>query len=143
MTREQLILAAMATADRPNHMPVQLQKLFFLIDRRMPKAVDGPHFDFQPYHYGPFDRAVFDVLEKLAAKGLVEVERQSDRRWKKYRLTEQGQERGAKILKTLQEPTRTYLERLSRYVRSMSFPELVSAIYDAYPEMKVNSVFAG
>jgi hypothetical protein len=32
---------------------------------------------------------------------------------------------------------------VSDWVRAQSFNSLVKAIYDAYPEMKVNSIFRG
>ena len=34
-----------------------------------------------------------------------------------------------------------YIKRASEFVRSLSFSDLVSAVYKAYPEMKANSVF--
>ncbi len=143
MKPNDLVLAAIAAGDGAIYTPVQIQKLLFLIDKRIPKAVGGPHFNFEPYHYGPFDRAVFDVLDQLEAKGLVEIERQSDRRWKTYRLTQAGKRQGGAMLNSLKQSIQDYIARLSSYVRSMSFAQLVSAIYYAYPDMKANSVFAG
>ena len=35
------------------------------------------------------------------------------------------------------------IEQVSKFVRSLSFEQLVSAIYKAYPRMKANSVFRG
>ena len=58
MTRKEVVLAALAPAKHAPHSPVQVQKLIFLIDRNIPREVGGPHFDFQPYNYGPFDKAV-------------------------------------------------------------------------------------
>jgi hypothetical protein len=34
-----------------------------------------------------------------------------------------------------------YIRQASEFVRSLSFTQLVSAIYKAYPEMRENSVF--
>jgi hypothetical protein len=47
----------------------KVQKLLFLIDREIPRLVGGPHFNFQSYDFGPFDRDVYDTLEALAAQG--------------------------------------------------------------------------
>ena len=139
MERSELVLGALAAGDCADHTPVQVQKLLFLVDKRLAPALGGPHFDFQPYFYGPFDRQVYLELEKLAQQGLVEISWTGTR--KAYKLTRQGQERGEEVLATLPEKVRRFLRELSAILRGMSFGELVSAIYRAYPEMKGNSVF--
>jgi hypothetical protein len=63
MDRSSLVLAALAAAGgNAAFTPVQVQKLLFLIDREAGRLVGGPHFDFLPYDYGPFDRAVMIPL---------------------------------------------------------------------------------
>lgn len=66
MDREDLVLACLAPAKGALHSPVQVQKMFFLIDRNISEDIEGPLFDFHPYDYGPFDKAVYETLEKLA-----------------------------------------------------------------------------
>jgi hypothetical protein len=139
MTRKDIVLAALAPARGSPHTPVQVQKLLFLVDRNISKLVGGPYFNFQPYNYGPFDKAVYEVLEGLAGEGLVEL--CPDWKWNNYRLTEAGQKLGEKFLGSLKEDAREYIQRASDFVRSVSFTELISAIYKAYPEMRRNSVF--
>ncbi len=141
MDRKEIVLAALAPASGAQHSPVQVQKLLFLIDKNIPKLVDGPHFNFQPYHYGPFDSAVYDVLEELCMEGHVDIT--CDWTLRLYRLTVPGQALGDKALHGLSDKARTYMERLSEFVRSLSFTALLSAIYKAYPEMRANSVFQG
>ena len=51
------------------YSPAHVQKLFFLIDRELAPHVDGPHFRFEPFHYGPFDREVYRVLDALSSMG--------------------------------------------------------------------------
>ena len=140
-TREELILAALAPARGKALTPVQVQKLFFLIDKNIAKLVGGPHFDFQPYNYGPFDKAVYDELERQRTAGNVEFIPQ--RTWNEFRLTEDGQTRGDAIFTKLDAKARDYIVRAVEFVMSLSFTELVSAIYKAYPDMQVNSVFKG
>ena len=142
MDRESLVLAALAPANGASHTPVQLQKLLFLIDRSVNDKVGGPHFDFEPYDYGPFDKDVYSTIEQLALKGLVKTE-DSGRGWKKFALTSEGQNLAESQLETLDANTRDYFGKLSRFVLSLSFTQLVSAIYKSFPEMKVNSVFKG
>src|SRR6266550_1348637 len=140
-TREEFILAALAPARGKALTPVQVQKLFFLIDKNIAKLVCGPHFDFQPYNYGPFDKAVYDALERQRTAGNVEFIPQ--RTWNEFRLTEDGQTRGDAIFTKLDAKARDYIVRAVEFVMSLSFTELVSAIYKAYPDMQVNSVFKG
>jgi hypothetical protein len=139
MKREEMILVGLAPANGSIHSPVQVQKLFFLIDQNIAKTVGGPHFNFQPYNYGPFDKRVYETLEVMASEGLIEIV--PIYTWKSYKLTETGQVLGEKLLNGLSEPIRNYVGELSRFVRSLTFSQLVSAIYKAYPDMRANSVF--
>jgi hypothetical protein len=143
MTRKEIILASMATCGGHTFTPVQLQKLLFLIDRQVAAEVSGPHFNFKPYDYGPFDKAVYDELDSLERDGLVEVIREPHLKLRKFRLRPQGEKLGSESLEKLDAKTRDYIQKISEFVRTASFPQLVSAIYRAYPEMRVNSVFVG
>lgn len=139
MQRSQLVLAALSVANGALHTPVQVQKLFFLIDREISELVDGPHFNFQAYNYGPFDQEVYRELENLQLFELAETVPQGS--WSGYRLTIQGQEQGELYFKDVEQDAADYIRRASEFVRNHSFTELVSAIYKAYPEMRQNSVF--
>ena len=50
----------------------QVQKLFFLLDMNIAKQTAGPHFTFEPYDYGPFDKQVYLELKKMRDDRLVE-----------------------------------------------------------------------
>ena len=129
----------MAPSNGKPYSPVQMQKLLFLLDREAGLS-DGPFFDFQPYSYGPFDKAVYEVLEDLAASSLVTINHDGVTRI--YSLTPAGQSAANGILKKIQSlPVRRYFRSVSKFVHEHSFTQLISAIYKAYPEMKVNSVF--
>jgi uncharacterized protein YwgA len=143
LNREDITLAALAAANGAMHTPVQVQKLMFLIDRQIPKAVGGPHFNFEPYDYGPFDHAVYRVLEQLDAKGFVETVTGPGLRFRRYRVTDKGQARGVQLLTDLSPKARDYIHRASQFVRKLPFEALVAAIYKAYPEMNANSIFRG
>lgn len=139
MDRQDLILAALAAGGQgATFEPVQVQKLFFLIDREIPAAVDGPHFDFRPYDYGPFDSAVYTELERLAKDELVMI---TMGYYRSYALTDSGYQRGAEELNALPEKARAFIEHAAKWVRALSFNQLVSAIYKKYPDMKAASVF--
>jgi hypothetical protein len=143
MTRKEMVLASMATCGGHTYTPVQLQKLLFLLDMRAANELSGPHFNFRPYHYGPFDKAVYDELDALEQEGLVEVIREPHLKLRKYRLRPEGQRVGSESLARLEGKTKDFVQKLSDFVRAASFPQLVSAVYQAYPDMRINSVFVG
>lgn len=137
--RKALVLAGLAAGGECTYTPVQVQKLFFLIDRNAAHLLGGPCFNFEPYNYGPFDADVYRTLEGLQADGLVEIAK--DGTMNTYRPTEQGKQEGEKALGLYDPKLSEYIKHISEFVRSLSFNQLVSAIYKAYPDMKQNSVF--
>lgn len=139
MNRKEIILAGLSTGNCDLYTPVQVQKLFFLLDRNIAQKTGGPHFNFEAYNYGPFDKAVYTTLEELAKDGDVEIVSQN--RWLSYKLSTAGQSKGQDLLSHLPPEIHTYIKEVSEFVRRLSFAELVTAIYSAYPEMRVNSVF--
>jgi hypothetical protein len=139
MDRPELILTAMVPGGAHRYTPVQIQKLLFLIDRQIPQHVGGPHFHFEAYHYGPFDRTIYWELERLAAQGFVSIDQACAPRT--FTLTPEGLSRGTILLNGLQEPIKDFIIRTCAFVVSQSFSSLVSAIYKAFPEMRENSVF--
>ena len=141
MTRKELVLAALSAANGSAHSPVQVQKLLFLVQDNLGKWVGENHFTFGPYNYGWFDRAVYDELDDLAVSGDVEIRPESN--WRNYRLTTQGQEKGDAAREELPEAAQRYMAAASEFVRSLTFAQLVSAMYEAYPESRANSVFQG
>lgn len=140
MNRLETVLAAMAAAgENATFSPVQVQKLFFLIDREAAAAVGGPHFNFTPYDYGPFDSTVYSAIGALEAQGSARTVPMS--RYRSYSLTAQGYQQGVALLNALPESTKEFMQSAANWVRSLSFSQLVSAIYQHFPEMKANSVF--
>jgi hypothetical protein len=140
MEKSEFVLAVLSTSSGKSFSPVQVQKLFFLIDMRIPKSVKGPYFNFVPYDYGPFDPEVYRVLEELERTGDVKINKEFGN-YRNYSLSLQGQKKGEDAIKYFEKNIQEYIKTLSEFVRDLSFIELVFAIYKAYPEMKVNSVF--
>ena len=138
MKRREIVLSAMAPANGESHSPVQVQKLLFLLDREAAELVGGPYFKFVPYNYGPFDKTVYEELEQLDAEGMVKI---SQIGWtRSYALTPTGQQQGDGFLGNLPEQAQEYIRGASEFVKSLSFMQLVSAIYRTYPDMRENSV---
>src|SRR3989344_2651663 len=139
MARSDMVLAALAAAgEGRSFSPVQVQKLFFLLGREASRLVAGPHFNFQPYDYGPFDRDVYVELDALRFGGLVDTAGSSN--YRRYALTPAGFEAGCQVLATWSEDARVYAAQVVQWVQKLSFQQLVSSIYTKYPDMKVNSV---
>ena len=105
------------------------------------KQTAGPHFKFEPYDYGPFDKQVYLELNKLRDDGLVEIFEANRYGTRIYRLTNEGRLIGEEARCKLPEAVHKYICQVVKLIRSLSFAELVSTIYKACPEMKVNSVF--
>jgi hypothetical protein len=142
--RQELILAALASRPGHNFAPVQVQKLFFLLDENIAAAMGGKQFAFEPYDYGPFDKAVYQELDALAHGGYVQVAHYgASAGSRRYALTVDGQEIGRAVLARLDRDTQAFVARLTEWVCTMSFAQLVGSIYRAYPHMRVNSIFQG
>jgi hypothetical protein len=142
MEKSELVLAGLAAGGQGAiYPPAQVQKLFFLLDKEVPTYVEGPHFAFVPYDYGPFDSSVYDALDRAALSGLVDINRTG--RVRTYSLTAEGYKIGSAALAKIHEPARTFVSSAAKWVISLSFAQLVSAIYQKYPDMKSNSVFRG
>jgi len=139
MDKKQIVLVALSFGSGKSFTPVQVQKLLFILDRMIPKQVDGPHFNFKPYDYGPFDKDVYCVLSELRAEGLVEIF--CDNTVRRYKLTKSGQAKGDEAAASLSSEVGKYIKDVTDFVKRQSFTGLVSAIYRAFPEMKVNSIF--
>ncbi len=140
MSRDDLVLAALSAAGPGVRFgPAQVQKLFFLLDREIPDEIGGPRFRFAPYDFGPFDAAVYHEIETLAGAGFALVEQGG--RFRDYSVTDAGFRRGQQALSAMTPRARDFVARAAQWVKAMSFEQLVSAIYQRYPDMKVRSIF--
>ncbi len=141
MNRSEHVLAGLGTSDKAPFTPVQVQKLFFLLDRNGGGEFFGqPQFNFQPYDFGPFDKDVYTELESLSEEGLVEIS-YSSAGLKNYRLTAVGQQRSEEVLAKLDARSRQFVANVAEWIRRQSFTGLLSTIYSLYPDMAEKSVF--
>ena len=142
--RQKMVLAGLSAVPDSSFEPVQVQKLLFLMDEKIADEMHGKQFAFEPYDYGPFDKAVYAELEALRERGLVQITAQGSSTsitGRSYSLTYAGQGQGERAIVNLPTYVQNYLKQLSEWVRSLSFAELVGAIYRAYPNMRENSIF--
>jgi hypothetical protein len=142
MDRRELLLAVLAAGHGKAFQPAQIQKAIFLIDRNLPHLVHrGPHYSFKAYNYGPFDRDVYTEASNLEAGGDAIIAPSPNGRWMTYAASSQGIIKGEQILKQLKSESRHYVVSVVEWVLAQSFGSLVKAIYDAYPDMRENSIF--
>ncbi len=118
--------------------PLGVQKLLFLIDREGSDSIGGPFFNFRPYHYGPFDRAIYGVLDQMIDSGTIGAD--GSRAYPRYFLSSLGRQQGEGVLASLPDHIADYFGRVARWVRLMPYRQILAAIYREYPEMAVNSV---
>ncbi len=138
-SRSDIVTAAFAAGGRGAVFdPIRTQKLLFLVDREVSERIGGPYFDFQPYHYGPFDATVYRVLDELEVAEEVQID--GSGRCPRYVLTESGYKRGIAVLDGLPEAVAKYLRDAARWVRLTPYRRILSAIYSRYPDTAVNSV---
>jgi uncharacterized protein len=144
MNRRDLVLAVMAAAQGRTYSPVQIQKAVFLVCDQLRDLIDdGPEFNFQPHDYGPFDSDVYLVIESLQSRGLAVIAPSPSGNWNTYAASDAGLAQGDEVLCNMGKSNQRYVQRVSEWVRSLSFKSLVKSIYDAYPHMRANSIFRG
>jgi hypothetical protein len=142
MKREDWLLLALACADDSGLSPVQLQKVLFVLGREMPNIAGDRYYEFNPYHYGPFDANVYRDATWLSVQGLVSVST-DESALRHYSITHLGQARASKLRGGATAAALDYLTRVVAWAQGLSFSQLVKSIYAHYPETSVNSVFRG
>ncbi len=135
------IVAAAFAAGGPGTAfdPLRAQKLLFLIDRVVADRIGGPFFNFEPYHYGPFDRTIHGELTRMEARGDLLVDRSGH--YPRYALTDEGRAKGEAVLARFTPPIADYFGRAARWVLLVPYRHMLAALYREYPDMAVNSVF--
>jgi hypothetical protein len=137
-----MTLVVLSLAEGCPFTPVQIQKALFLASDKVEDAFDRDSlYNFEPYDYGPFDRQVYADIETLERNELAEIRQRQGSTWRTYSASPRGVEEGRRLARRLTGPQQQVLERIVGLVRRLSFNELVSAIYRAYPQMRARSVF--
>jgi len=141
MARANWPLLALAKSPDRCLTPVQVQKTLFLLGKREGTAVGSHYYKFVPYSYGPFSTDVYRDLDALVFHGFVEAVPAESQRWAEYRITKSGLAAAKKAESATPKKAKEYLERVAPWARSLTFSQLVRAVYEAYPEYRANSVF--
>ncbi len=141
MERKDWTLLVISEAGSVGLSPVQLQKCLFLLGKNLSDEVGADFYSFVPYNYGPFDPAIYSDAQELIDKDLVTLARVSGKKWAYYVVTSSGVMTAQNAASQLSPSVREYIKSVVSWVHQLSFVELITAIYRAYPEYQVNSVF--
>ena len=131
--RKDILIAIVAAAGEKGLDPVQLQKSVFLVGEKFEGSLPENFYEFTPHDYGPLAVDVYRDIDACCYERSVDVRADADNR-PNYRVGEQ---------KNSALPDRLVSEigRIVAWVTSMSFNELIRAIYYRYPEQQENSKF--
>lgn len=137
MQREYWPLVALWTAPRVDPSgtakrltSMQLQKTLFVLGQLRSHTVGDNFYQFVPYHYGPFSKAIEDDLRRLEEQQLVQSV-ESSREWE---ITQGGTQLAATLSESEDTETVAYLGRLTQWARRVTRAVLLSAIYERFPE---------
>lgn len=141
LSTRDMILACMAAAGGSSYEPVHIQKLVFIFQEKVGDFLETKPFTFRPYHYGPYDPAIYATLGQLSNDGIVSIDGGPFDKWHSYSLVPERTTEAQEALDSLPEYLRNYLVDLSKWVRSQGFANLVGAVYKEFPAMRANSIF--
>ena len=141
MESKEFLLLVVAAGDGTPLTPVQLQKSLFLIAEASLTETPVPFYEFEPYHYGPFDANVYADADLLDGKGMVARIPSANGTWTDTVITPDGLAQAKLLEKNLSSSTRDYIHNVVEWVQSLSFSMLLRSIYAKYPRYRENSVF--
>ena len=141
MKRAAWALLALAASPDRELTRVQLQKALFLFGKGLRRARSGEYYRFRPYHYGPFDPLVYTDLEAFNNAGLVEQIPSSEYSGSGYRITDAGLREAKRTALEVGDHNVQYVSDVVDWLKPLTFSELVSAIYEQFPDFKKNSIF--
>jgi uncharacterized protein len=141
MKRQDWTLLALSFANGRGLSAVQLQKALFLLERGLPDEVGPRFYNFTPYNYGPFDSSVYKDADVLADQSLVNISKPTGR-YTVYSITPEGAKSAKELVAKAPARAVQHLKDIVEWIQTLTFAQLVRAIYTRYPEMKENSVFS-
>ena len=136
-----ITLLVIAAAGDTGLSPVQLMKSVFLISRSGLSDLPSNFYPFFAYNYGPFHPEVYRDVEALVDEELVLEIRDAGRNWSKYAATQAGFRYAENLKHQVAREFSDYVGAVVTWVQSLTFDQLLRAIYAKYPEMRENSVF--
>lgn len=132
MNKDEFIFKVLSLLKNKNFSPVQIQKLFFLLEKRL----DVRYFDFKPCNYGPYSLRLQNFLDTASSFGKIEL--QNINGIDHYKISQDNTQDTGDFF---DDKKRNLIVQLGDFVKSLSFKELCISIYKEFPEMAENSIF--
>lgn len=135
-----LLLGLRVERHAPALDPVRVQKgMFVLAERNV--LPEGERYSFEPYHYGPYSFELRDDLDSLVEEGLVAADPVLGYSWAHYRLTENGLARVRASFSGTDRETAGEIVEIKQWICDASFNQLLTSVYDEFPDYATRSVF--
>jgi len=141
MRKMDWLLLVISSAKNGVLTPVQLQKSLFLIKELDSDLTGDDFYVFKPYNYGPFTAEIYRDAEALEMDGLIVISG-SPSRFREYSITKEGLCKAGEIKKELAEQAVKFVSEVVAWTQSLTFENLIRAIYTHFPQYKENSVFS-
>ncbi len=133
MEKKDFVLKVLSIIDMPL-TPIQIQKMFFLLEKRLGK--EAAFFNFEPYMYGPYDRNLNDIVNEMVKNNEIDVSNING--VNNYQVNKNLNHFNNNFF---DEKKAQFIQNLASFIKQKTFKELCFSIYEEFPEMKVNSVF--
>lgn len=134
-----LVSKAATGADGPDELdPIRIQKGMFLLGERGPAR---NLYAFRPYNWGPFSRDIYQDLDRLVSRGLLNAKQQPGQSWKRYSATLAGDEVASRLAGTLDGSSVAWMQQCRQFLTERTFSRLLKDVYEAYPGMATKSHF--
>ena len=134
-------LLVIAMAGDSGLTPVQLMKSVFLVGQCSLSDLPSNYYRFFAYNYGPFHPDVYRDVQVLVNQRLVYEIRETGQNWSKYIIAPPGLRYAEDLKRQIAREFSDYIDEVVSWVKSVTFNQLLQAIYAKYPEMRENSVF--
>lgn len=123
----------------------RLVKGIFLIDRlfreKFPEF-QGTGYAFEAYKYGPFDKDIYDRLERMEANGLIQEVPTGEYEGDEIRLTSAGEAVAEDTYTELRPDYQSHLSWIKGRHVQQPVAQLLSYVYNKYPDMAERSEYS-
>lgn len=142
MERKDWILLVTSCIDDGGLTPVQLQKSLFLLGQKINNISNfGEFYNFIAYDYGPFCLDIYRDAESLSSDGYINISRWSNERFDRYSITGKGIKLADQIKDQIPQEIYDYICEISKWVKALTFAQLIKTVYAEFPAFAKNSVF--
>ena len=138
MKRADILMKIIAAAEGEPLTPAQLQKVAFLLGRKYQDSLSDDYYSFRKYDYGPFCADVYGDAEQLEREGKVSITINRRGGWREYSSTVRGYKTD---IEGIPKEISAFIDEKVSWAKTLTFQQLVRAIYMEFPEYRENSVF--